>query len=100
MKKCIWIFILIVAVADVYFSWSCRASLLEWEANPVAWFACRQAGVCGAIALRAITLGYVALMARLRSRCGWLLTPICGMAHLYLLTLLAQSYQHLGVLGE
>jgi hypothetical protein len=100
MKRYIWVFILTVAAADVYFSWSCRASIFEWEANPVASLACRQAGIGGAIALRAITLGYAALMARLRSRCGWLITPIGGIAHLYLLAVLARSYQHLGVLGQ
>ena len=99
MNKCIWTFILVVAVADVYFSWSCRASVLEWEANPVAFFAFRQTGIWGAIALRVSTLSYAAVMARLRSRCGWLITPVCGTAHLYLLAALAQSYQHLAVLA-
>jgi len=49
--------------------------------------------------LRVSTLTYAALMARLRSRCGWLITPVCGTAHLYLLAVLAQSYQHLRVLA-
>lgn len=99
MKKYIWIFILTVAVADAYFSWSCRTSFLEWEANPVASFACRQTGIWGVLVLRALTLGYAALMASFRSRCGWLIAPACGMAHLYLLTVLAGCYRHLGALA-
>lgn len=99
MSKYIWTFIVAVALADVYFTWTCRSSVLEWESNPVASFACRQAGLWGAVLLRTAALAFAALIARLRSRFGWLITPICGVAHAYLLAVLAQSFLYLPALA-
>lgn len=98
MKKYIWAFILAVAAADIYLTWACQASMLEWELNPVALFTFRHAGFAGAVAIRLLSLTSAGLVARLKSRCGWLVTPVCGLAHLYLLTVLAESYQYLPVL--
>lgn len=97
MKKGIWTFIVAVAAADVYFLWICRDTAMEWEANPVARWAMLQAGVAGAVGLRLGVLGYAWAMTQVRSRLGWLVTPVWGLVHVGLLVVLMQSYAAAGM---
>jgi hypothetical protein len=95
MRKTIWAFIVVVAAADVYFTWSCRDSVAEWEANPVAAWVNSWAGLPGMFAYRVLWLGFAAAMAWMRTPLSRLVTPVWGAGHLYLLVLLVQAYPHL-----
>ena len=58
MKKLLWTFILSVAAADIYFTWRCCNSVLQWESNPaVVWVFCR-AGLIGVVAYRLAWLAF------------------------------------------
>jgi len=91
MKKLIWIFIVAVAAADVYVTWRCRDSVLQWEANPAASAVYRWQGVGGVTLYRSVWLAFAAAMAAAKTRLSWLITPVWGMAHVYLLIVLVQG---------
>jgi hypothetical protein len=94
----IWVFITVVALADVYITWTFRSSVLEWEANPIAAQLFRWWGPVGLVLFRLGWLAYAKIMSRTHSRLSWLVTPLWGMGHLYLLVTLIQVYPALGVL--
>jgi hypothetical protein len=98
MKNLIWGFILGVALMDVLFTWQYRQSALEWEVNPAASLVFQWKGVLGAAVYRAVWLGYAGVLARLRTRFSWLITPVWGAGHLYLLIVLIRSYQYMPAL--
>jgi hypothetical protein len=98
VKNLIWAFILGVALADVNFTWRCRQSVTEWESNPAASVIFEWQGVFGAALYRAVWLGYAAVLARFRTRLSWLITPVWGLGHAYLLIVLVQCYRYLPVL--
>jgi hypothetical protein len=94
MKKLTWTFIVLVAVTDVAFSWQRRASAPEWEANPVASQVLQSTGFAGVVVYRAAWLGYAGVMARVKTRMSWLITPVWGAGHLYLLVLLLEAFHY------
>ena len=98
MKNLIWGFILGVAFVDCVFTWECRQSVTEWESNPAASLVFQWKGVLGAVLYRAVWLGYAGILARLRTRFSWLITPVWGLGHAYLLVVLIQSFQYLPTL--
>jgi hypothetical protein len=99
MNKWIWGFMLGVALVDVHFTWRYRETVAEWEMNPVACRAVQWAGVAGAAAYRALWLGFAGAMARTRTRLSWLITPVWGTAHVYLLITLIRAYQAIPTFG-
>jgi hypothetical protein len=100
MKKYIWAFMIGVAIIDIVFTWQCRSTVAEWEANPVACWAFESHGVLGAAIYRAAWLVYAAMMSWTRTRFSWLVTPIWGIGHCYLLVTLVQAYQYLPILQK
>jgi hypothetical protein len=90
-----WLFILMVAAADVGFFWMGRDSAKDWELNPVALAALRYAGMGGLILYRGGWVAFEWLMACTRVRLSWIITPVWGLAHLYLLILLIHAVPHL-----
>jgi hypothetical protein len=93
-----WVFITVIALADVYVTWTFRSSVLEWEANPIAALLFRWWGPVGIVLYRVGWLAYAKIMSRTHSRLSWLVTPLWGMGHLYLLVTLIQVYPALGAL--
>jgi hypothetical protein len=90
MKKYIWSFVIAVAVVDSAFTWKCRDTALEWEANPAATTVISWLGAPGAIAYRFGCLAFAGSMAQTRTRLSWLVTPVWGIGHLYLLVILCR----------
>jgi hypothetical protein len=90
MKKYVWSFVIAVTVADSAFTWVCRDSALEWELNPAATAVISWLGVPGAIAYRFACLAFAGSMARTKTRLSWVVTPVWGIGHLYLLVTLCQ----------
>jgi hypothetical protein len=95
----VWVFITVVASADVYVSWICRSSVLEWQANPVAALLFSWSGPAGILLYRAGWLVYARIMSGVKSHLSWLVTPVWGLGHLYLLITLVQLYPALAVLA-
>jgi hypothetical protein len=93
MKTYLWVFILVVAIADMAFTYAYANTAADWEANPVAAATLRNAGVAGAIGYRILWLGFAAVAARAKTRFSWLVTPVWGLGHAYLLAVLAWSYE-------
>jgi|SRR5262245_24761582 len=91
MKRCIWAFILGVAVLDVSFTWKCRDSVKEWECNPVASQLMERGGTTAVILYRALWLAFAACMATTKTRISALITPVWCLGHLYLLLVLLQA---------
>jgi hypothetical protein len=98
MKNLIWGFILGVAAMDIAFTWVCRDSANEWESNPIAALVFQSKGVLGAVVYRVAWLGYAGIMARLRTRLSWIITPVWGVGHVYLLITLIQACQYVPTL--
>jgi hypothetical protein len=98
LSKWVWGFIVAVALADVYFTWQCQGTTLEWELNPVAVGVFHWGGVAGVALYRIALLVYAAAMSRVKTRFTWLLTPVWGAGHVYLLVTLARVYPYLSVL--
>jgi hypothetical protein len=98
MKNLIWGFILGVAAMDIAFTCVCRDSANEWESNPIASLVLQSKGVLGAVVYRVVWLGYAGVLARLRTRLSWIITPVWGAGHVYLLITLIQSCQYLPTL--
>ena len=94
----VWAFIVAVALADIYFSWQCQSSMLEWELNPVAARMFQWGGAIGMVLYRAGILGYAAAMSFVKTRFSWLVAPVWGLMHLYLLVVLARVYPYLPAL--
>jgi hypothetical protein len=90
MKKYVWSFVIAVSLADSAFTWVCRDSALEWEENPVAIAVISRLGAAGAIAYRFACLAFAGSMARARTRLSWMVTPVWGLGHLYLLVILCR----------
>jgi hypothetical protein len=99
MSKCIWAFILGVSVLDISFTWRCRTTLTEWESNPVASAIGEHCGAPAVVLYRVGWLGFAGLMARTKNRLAALVTPVWGMAHLYLLFALVQVLPFLNALA-
>jgi hypothetical protein len=91
MRKYIWTFVIVVALADAGFTWACRQSAPDWESNPAAVAVMSWLGAPGAIAYRFLWLAFAACMARTKTRLSWLVTPVWCAGHLYLLVILCQS---------
>jgi len=91
----IWVFISVVALADVYVTWTFRSSVLEWEANPIAALLFRWWGPLGVVVYRVGWLAYAKIISRTHSRLSWLVTPLWGVGHLYLVIALIQVYPDL-----
>ena len=98
MKNLIWGFILGVAAMDIAFTCVCRDSANEWESNPIAALVLQSKGVLGAVVYRVAWLGYAGIMARLRTRLSWIITPVWGVGHVYLLITLIQACQYVPTL--
>jgi hypothetical protein len=94
----IWVFITVVTAADMCVTWEFRSSMLEWEANPIAVLLFRWSGPIGVLLYRAAWVAYARIMSRTHSRLSRLVTPLWGVAHLYLLMTLIQAYPALAVL--
>jgi hypothetical protein len=88
----IWVFILCVTVADACFFWIGCESAGDWELNPVALLALRWTGVAGVVLYRALWLCFAWRMARTNARLSWLITPVWGTSHLFLLVILLQAF--------
>jgi hypothetical protein len=88
----IWVFILCVTVADTSFFWLGCDSAGDWELNPMALLALRWTGVAGVVLYRASWFCFAWLMARTRTRLSWLITPVWGTSHLFLLVILLQAF--------
>ena len=94
----IWGFIVAVAIADVYFTWQCQSTTLQWELNPVAVRVFQWGGVVGVTLYRVAVLAYAAAMSCVKTRFTWLVTPVWGAMHIYLLIILARVYPYLPAL--
>jgi hypothetical protein len=99
LKKSVWMFVLVVAIADVAFTCEFRQSVSEWEGNRVAGWILEREGVAGVVLYRALWLGFAWAMARSRARLSWLVTPVWGAGHVYLLVSLIRAYPYLAALG-
>jgi len=97
-KPWIWGFMVMVALLDVAFTWQCQSTMSEWESNPVARWALHKAGSEATILYRVLCLAFAGIMSETRTRLSWLITPVWGFGHLYLLIILAQSYVYLPLL--
>jgi hypothetical protein len=91
MKKYVWSFVIAVAMADSAFTWVFRHSALEWESNPAATEIISRLGAPGAIAYRFACLAFAGSMARTNTRLSWVVTPVWGIGHLYLLVVLCRA---------
>jgi hypothetical protein len=94
MKKYVWSFVIAVTLADSAFTWVCRHSALEWESNPAATAVISWLGVPGAIAYRFACLAFAGSMARTKTRLSWVVTPVWGIGHLYLLVILCLAFPY------
>jgi hypothetical protein len=90
MKRFVWSFVIAVSVADSAFTWACRDSALEWEANPAATTIISWLGAPGAITYRFACLAFAGSMARTKTRLSWMVTPVWGIGHVYLLVILCR----------
>ena len=99
MNKLIWLFIIGVSLIDVGFTWECRKTMSQWESNAVAATIVEHGGAVGAITYRAGWLGFAGLMTRTKNRLSWLITPVWGLGHAYLLFILMQSVPFLSTLA-
>jgi hypothetical protein len=99
LKKSVWMFVLVVAIADIAFTWEFRVSFSDWEGNRVAGWVFERDGVSGVVLYRALWLGFAWAMARSRARLSWLVTPVWGAGHVYLLVSLIRAYPYLAALG-
>jgi len=99
MKKLMWAFMIGVAVLDVWFTWSCRSTVSDWESNPIAALAFQYLGVTGAALYRGFWLLYAALMSWTQTRYSWMITPVWALGHAYLLVTLLQSMQYMAYLA-
>jgi hypothetical protein len=91
----VWVFIFAVAVADTSFFWFQRDTAELWELNPMALAALQFTGMGGVIVYRAVWIGFAWRMARTRARYAWLVTPVWGTGHLYLLVVLLLSVRYM-----
>jgi hypothetical protein len=94
MKRFVWGFVIAVAVADAAFTWACRHTALEWEANPAATEVLSWLGAPGAIVYRFACLVYAGSMARTKTRLSWMVTPVWGVGHVYLLIILCRVFPY------
>jgi hypothetical protein len=92
--KLVWVFILIIAVYDVYYAWEWQKHLLEIECNPVAAWAFSVGGIWLAIAYRGTWLAFAGVLSRTNTRFSKYITPAWGLGHL----LLAVQYGRLMML--
>jgi hypothetical protein len=91
MKRFTWSFVIAVALADSAFTWVCRHSALEWESNPAATAVLSCLGAPGAVAYRFACLAFAGGMARTKTYLSWMVTPVWGLGHLYLLAILCRA---------
>jgi hypothetical protein len=91
MNKYIWSFVILVALADITFTWACRNTAAQWESNPAAMEIVSNMGPGAAIAYRLAWLAFAGVMARTRTRFSWLVAPTWAAGHAYLLCVLVQS---------
>jgi hypothetical protein len=95
-----WCFVVLVALADISFTWVCRKTAVEWESNPAASGILTNMGPAAVIAYRVVWLVFAGLMARTKTRLSWLVTPTWAVGHAYLLCVLIQSLPFAMVLSE
>jgi hypothetical protein len=74
MKRIASLTIGAIAIADVVFSMVHRATMIQWESNPVASYCLLHWGVFGVIALRLLTTLFVLAVMRGKHRGVRLLT--------------------------
>jgi hypothetical protein len=99
MNRFVWSFVIVVALADTVFTWICRTSALDWEANPAAGAVMSWQGAPGAVAYRLAWLAFAARMSRTKTRLSWLVTPVWGLGHLYLLVILCQAMPYMFIIA-
>jgi hypothetical protein len=98
MKKWIWTFVALVACLDVEFFYRCQDSMLDWESNPVARWMFGSCGLPGIVLYRVSLLAFAVVMSCTRTRWSWLVAPVWGSGHAYLLVTLFLTGPYIGAL--
>lgn len=91
----VWLFVVLVTLADLHFFWMGRHLVEEWELNPVARAVFMSTGMMGTVTYRVGLLWFAMAASTMPVRYSWVVTAAWALGHLYLLVVLVMAYPYL-----